>query len=64
MKAMMGMEFVGVFGLILLVLIVWAGLHIVQSNASMGGKVIWIVVLLVFPFLGFLGWLLFGPRKI
>jgi hypothetical protein len=30
----------------------------------MGGKVIWIVVLLVFPFLGFLAWLLFGPRKV
>lgn len=61
---MMGMEFVGVFGLILLILIVWAGLHIAQSNASMGAKVIWIVALLIFPFLGFFAWLLFGPRKI
>ena len=27
-----------------------------------GGKVLWIVVVLLLPFLGFLAWLLFGPK--
>ena len=33
-----------------------------QSGASTGVKVVWVVVLLVFPFVGFIAWLLFGPK--
>ena len=56
-----GLEF-GFLGIILLILVVWAGFHIVQSGISPFGKAIWIVVLLFFPFLGWLAWLFFGPR--
>jgi hypothetical protein len=53
---------VGLLGLILLVLCIWAAIQIFQSPASMLAKTLWIVALLVFPVFGFLGWLLFGPR--
>lgn len=57
------LELSGFLGLILLALSIWALIHIVQSNASTGGKVIWVLLILFLPLLGFLAWLLFGPRK-
>jgi hypothetical protein len=57
----MGIE-VGFLGLVLLALNIWAILNVVQSGASMGGKVIWILLILVFPLLGFVIWLFAGPR--
>jgi hypothetical protein len=59
----MGIEVGGLFGLIVLVLNIWALLNVVQSGASTGGKVVWILAILILPLLGFLGWLIFGPRK-
>ena len=57
-----GLEF-GFLGIIFLILVVWAGFHIVQSSVSPFAKAIWIVVvLLFFPPLGWIIWLLFGPR--
>lgn len=58
----MGPEF-GLFGLILLVLDVYAIVKTLQSGAGTAGKVIWVVVILIFPLVGFLAWLLFGPRS-
>jgi Phospholipase_D-nuclease N-terminal len=57
------LELSGVFGLILLALDIWALLHIVQSSDSSGSKVIWVLLILFLPLLGFLLWLAFGPRK-
>ncbi len=59
----MGIEVGGLFGLIVLALNIWALLNVVQSGASTGGKVLWILVIIILPLLGFLGWLIFGPRK-
>lgn len=58
----MGLEF-GLLGLILLVLVIYAIIKTVGSSASTGTKVIWVVVLVVFPFVGFIAWLIFGPRS-
>ena len=58
----MGAEFQGLLGLIVLVLDVWAIVKTIQSGASVGGKVAWIVAILIFPILGFLVWLFAGPR--
>lgn len=59
----MRLEFTGIFGLLVLVADVWAILNIFQSNVTMGKKVAWIVGVLVFPVLGFVIWLIAGPRE-
>jgi len=59
----MGIEVVGIGGFILLVLNIWAIVSIVGSEASTGGKVVWVLVLLFLPLLGFIAWLIFGPRS-
>ena len=58
----MGIEVGGFFGRLLLIANVWAIVKTVQSGASTGGKVFWIVLILVLPFIGFIIWLFAGPR--
>ena len=58
----MGIEVTGIFGLILLVLNVWAIINVVQSGVSNGAKVLWIVFIFILPLIGFLVWLVLGPR--
>jgi hypothetical protein len=58
----MGVEVGGLFGLIVLVFDVWAIVKTVQSNASTGKKVVWIVLILLLPVVGLLLWFLFGPK--
>ena len=58
----MGIEVGGLLGLLLLIANVWAIVKTVQSRASTGAKVLWIVLILLLPLLGFLIWLLFGPK--
>jgi hypothetical protein len=52
----------GFFGLLLLIADVWAIVNIFQSSASSERKVIWTVIVILFPFIGFVLWLLLGPR--
>ena len=59
----MGIEIGGLFGLIILILNVWAIIKTIQSHAGTGSKVLWVVLILVLPVLGFLLWLLLGPKK-
>lgn len=58
----MGVEFGGILGLIILVADVWAIVKTIQSNASTGAKVLWIVLILILPVLGLILWLLAGPK--
>jgi hypothetical protein len=58
----MGLEIPGLLGLLLLVANVYAIVKTVQSNATTGTKVAWIVAILIFPLLGFAIWFFFGPR--
>lgn len=58
----MGIEVTGILGLILLIADIYAIVKTVQSGASTGAKVAWVVAILIFPFLGFIAWLIFGPR--
>jgi len=59
---MIDIQVQGLLGLIHLGLVIWAIISITGSRESTGGKVLWILLVLVFPILGFLIWLLFGPR--
>jgi len=56
------MRYEGLGGIIVLIADVWAIVNIFQSGASTGNKVLWTVLVLVLPVLGFLLWLIFGPR--
>jgi hypothetical protein len=56
------MEVGGLFGLLILIADVWAIVKTVQSSASTGSKVLWVVVILVLPILGVILWFLLGPR--
>lgn len=56
------MEYAGIGGFILLVLNVWAIVSILSSQASTGKKVLWTIFVLVLPLIGFIAWLLVGPR--
>ena len=59
----MGLEITGIGGLILLALNVWAFVSIIGSNTPTRSKVLWCLMVLVLPLLGFLIWLLAGPRS-
>ena len=45
-----------------MVLDVWAIISVVQSRASTGAKVIWVVLILLLPLLGLIIWFLAGPK--
>jgi hypothetical protein len=55
-------EITGIGGFIVLVCDVWAIVSIFGSAASSGRKVLWIAAVLLLPIIGFILWLLFGPR--
>ena len=59
----MGFEAGGIFGLLILVADIWAIVSTFQSQASTGKKVIWIVLVLILPVIGFVVWLLAGPKS-
>ncbi len=59
----MNTEFTGVLGLIHLALVVWAAVSILGSRASQGSKVLWILLVLIFPVVGLIIWLIAGPKK-
>jgi hypothetical protein len=52
----------GIWGLLVLIADIWAIVNIFQSSASTGKKVLWTLIVVVLPVLGFLLWLFLGPR--
>lgn len=55
-------QFTGLGGLILFALDLWAIISVIGSNATTGRKVIWVLVILLLPLIGFLAWFFLGPR--
>ena len=55
-------EYGGLWGLLVLIADIWAIVNIIQSSASTGKKVLWIVVVAVLPVLGFILWYFMGPK--
>jgi succinate dehydrogenase/fumarate reductase cytochrome b subunit len=56
------MEITGLGGLVILILDLWAIISIIGSSATTGKKVLWCLAVIVLPILGFIAWLIFGPR--
>ncbi|MGX5915530.1 PLDc N-terminal domain-containing protein [Aliidiomarina sp. Khilg15.8] len=54
--------FGGILGLIWLIIIIYAIVKTLQSSADTGTKVLWVVLLLVIPLIGFILWLFLGPK--
>ena len=59
----MGIEIGGLLGLIILIADIWAIVNVFGSGATTGSKVLWILLILILPLIGFLIWLLGGPRS-
>jgi hypothetical protein len=56
------MQYQGLFGLIVLIADVWAIVNILQSSADTAKKVIWTVLVIILPVLGFILWYFLGPK--
>jgi hypothetical protein len=56
------MQYQGILGLIVLIADVWAIVNIFQSAADTGKKVLWTVIVIILPVLGFILWYFIGPR--
>ena len=56
------MDINGIFGLLILAGDIWAIINILQSNASNGKKILWVVVVALLPLLGLILWFFMGPR--
>ena len=52
----------GIFGLIHLIVVIWAVLSIIKSGASTGSKILWSLLVLVLPLIGLIIWFLAGPK--
>jgi len=52
----------GLGGLLVLIADIWAIVNIIHSGASTERKVLWTVLVVLLPVLGFLIWLFAGPR--
>ncbi|AXI43438.1 PLD nuclease N-terminal domain-containing protein [Sulfitobacter sp. SK011] len=52
----------GILGLLVLIADIYAIYQIFTSSASTLAKLLWIVGVLVFPVVGFIVWLIAGPR--
>ena len=55
------MEVPGIFGILILIVNIYAILKIAKSSASDGKKALWIAVVLILPVLGVIIWYLMGP---
>jgi len=58
----MGIEVGGFLGFVIFVLNIWAIIKVVQSRASTGFKVLWVVLILMLPVVGLIIWWFAGPK--
>ena len=57
------MDNLGFFGVIVLILDVYAILQIAQSSSETGKKALWIALVLLLPVVGLIIWYFAGPRE-
>jgi len=51
----------GIWGIIHLVLVIYAALQIINSSADTVKKILWVVIVAVFPLVGLIIWFFIGP---
>ena len=51
-----------ILGILVLIADIYAIVRVVQSGATTLAKVLWILGIILFPVLGFIVWLIAGPR--
>ncbi|MGR3511362.1 MAG: hypothetical protein ACU0GG_01255 [Paracoccaceae bacterium] len=56
-------EYLGLWVLIALSFNMWALQSVIAAQATLLGKLIWALVLVTLPSIGFFVWYLFGPRR-
>lgn len=59
---MMNFGYSGLWGVLILAGDIWAIINIFQSSTSNEKKLIWTLVVVLLPVLGFILWFLLGPR--
>ena len=52
----------GIFGLLVLIADIYAIVKTWSSGASTGAKIVWTLLVLVLPILGFIIWFFAGPK--
>ncbi|MBB4285460.1 PLDc N-terminal domain-containing protein [Roseospira goensis] len=58
---MFGLEF-GLLGLLFLIVVLWAAMHVLGSDADPLPKALWLAALLFLPLAGLIAWFFLGPR--
>ncbi len=53
--------YIDLVGLLTLLLVIWALIGILQSGAQPLEKLIWVIVIILLPILGFVVWYVMGP---
>jgi len=59
----MAIEVSGLLGIVILICVIYAIIKTAQSRVTGTTKLIWILVLLFLPVIGFILWLFLGPRS-
>ena len=52
-----------IIGLLILIADIWAIIKVFQSKSSVLAKILWTLLILIFPVLGFIIWYFAGPGK-
>lgn len=53
----------GIIGLLVLVADIYAIIQILSSRASTMAKILWTLLILILPIVGFIIWLIAGPKS-
>ncbi len=53
----------GILGLLILLADIYAIVKIVQSGATTGAKILWVLLVLILPVIGLIIWFVAGPGR-
>ena len=56
-------QYLGLWILIALAFNMWTLISVLRSGTRLTGRLVWVLVLVCLPGLGFLAWYLLGPRQ-